>query len=85
MPDFRLDMGETNPGRRAGNANQMLARRTLNLTPCVARVALQRLIAVRTVEFEFGVVHGLHLIHAQSNPQKSEEKFCILFLLQLRM
>ena len=57
---LRLDVGEAGAGWRAGNADEMLASRTLNLPACMARVALQRLITLGTVELEFGVVHSLH-------------------------
>jgi hypothetical protein len=62
MAGFRLDMGETGARRRVGYADEMLARRTLDLPPGVARVALQRLIAVVTVEFEIGIAHRLPTI-----------------------
>ena len=51
---FRLHVGEAGARRRIGNADKMLAGRALNLPAGVARVALQRLIAVGAVEFEFG-------------------------------
>lgn len=46
-------MGKASAQRRAGNANEMVAARTLNLPPRVARIAFQRLVAVGTVELEF--------------------------------
>jgi hypothetical protein len=54
-----LDMRKAGAGRRAGNANKVVASGTLNLPPRVARVALQRLVAVGTIEFEFRGVHTL--------------------------
>jgi hypothetical protein len=69
---FRLDMGETGASRRVGDADEMLAGRALDLASGMARVARERLIAVRTIEFEFGRVHGLlalqklHIHDAQS-------------------
>ncbi len=58
MAGLGLDVRETGAGRRIGNANEMLASRTLHLSAGVARVTLERLIAVRTEKFEFGFVHG---------------------------
>ena len=61
LAGFRLDMGEAGARRWIGNADEMVASRALNLPTRVARVALQRLIAVGTIEFEFGLAHSLHL------------------------
>src|SRR5690349_8446071 len=58
MAELRLDVGEARAGRRTGNADEMVAARTLNLPVGVARIAFQRLVAVGTVEFEF--VRGHH-------------------------
>jgi hypothetical protein len=57
---LRLDMGEAGAGGRAGDADEVLARRTLNLPAGVAGVTLERLVAVGTVEPELGVAHSLH-------------------------
>ena len=57
---LRLDMGEAGPGRRTGNADEMVASRAFNLPTRVAGVAFQGLVAVGTVEFEFGVAHSFH-------------------------
>ena len=62
VPGLRLHMGETGARRRTGNADEMLAAGTLNLPASVARIALQRLIAVGTVEFEFVCAHKLQPI-----------------------
>jgi len=70
---LRLDVGEPGAGGRTGNADQMLAAGALNLPARVARVALQRLVAVGTVEFEFVGAHGLHPIHAQTLRKKYVE------------
>jgi hypothetical protein len=59
-------MREAGARRRIGNTDEMLARRTLNLPPGVARVAFQGLIAMGTIKFEFGCAHHLHLHHAQT-------------------
>ncbi len=60
LAGFRVDMGEARARRWVGNADEMLASRALNLPARVAGIALQRLVAVGTVEFEFGVAHSLH-------------------------
>jgi hypothetical protein len=59
-------MGETGARRRIGNVDQMLATRTLNLPAGMARVALQRLITVGTIEFKLVRCHKLHPHHAQT-------------------
>jgi hypothetical protein len=82
---FRLDLGETGARRWIGNANEMLAGRTLNLPPGVARVALQRLIAVGTVEFKFVRAHWLHPHHAQTSRKKYIKDLFILLVGQMRM
>jgi len=79
LTGFRLDVGETSAGRRTGNADEMLAGRTLNLPASVAWIALQRLIAVGTIEFEFRRVHKLLPHHAQTGPKKYMEELFILF------
>ena len=61
LAGFRVDMGEAGTRWRIGNADEVIASRTLNLPPGEAGIALQRLVAVGTVEFEFGVAHSLHL------------------------
>ena len=53
LTGFRLDVGEAGARRRIGNADEMLAGRALNLPAGMAGIALQRLVAVGTVEFEF--------------------------------
>ena len=61
LAGFGLNLGETHARGRIGNADEVLAGGTLNLAPGKLRFALQRLITVGTVEFEFRVAHGLHL------------------------
>jgi hypothetical protein len=56
---FRLDVGETGARRRIGNADKMVAGRALDLPPGELRFTLQRLVAVGTIEFEFGRVHKM--------------------------
>ena len=84
-PGFRLHLSEPGARWRIRDADEMLAAGALNLPPGMARVALQRLVTVGTIEFEFGCVHRLHLSHAQNRPEKYIENFSILFLCRLRM
>ena len=56
---FRLDVGETGARWRIGDADEDLTGRALNLPAGKLRLALQRLIAVGTVKFEFAGVHKL--------------------------
>jgi hypothetical protein len=63
-------VGETGARRRIGNPDEVVAGRTLELPAGMAGVALQRLIAVGTVEFEFGGVHRLHSQHALIKDEK---------------
>jgi hypothetical protein len=72
---LRLNLGETGAGWRIGDADEMLAGGTLNLPPGELRFALQRLVAVETVEFEFVCVHKLHPHHAQSGREKYMQIF----------
>jgi hypothetical protein len=85
MARFRLDLGESGARRWIGNANEMLAGRALNLPARVAGVALQRLIAVAAVEFEFGCGHKLHWYNAQTGPEKYIKDLFILLVRQMRM
>jgi hypothetical protein len=82
---FRLDVGEPRTRRWIGYADEMLAGRTLNLPPGVARVALQRLITVGTVEFKFVRAHKLHPHHAQTGRRKYMKDLFILLAWQIRM
>jgi hypothetical protein len=72
---LRLDASETGSRRRVGDADEVLAGWALNLPASVARVALQRLIAVRTVKLEFGCAHSLDPYHAQTDCQKYIGKY----------
>jgi hypothetical protein len=56
---LRIDLGKSHARRRIGDADQMLAARTLNLPAGILGFAFQRLITVGTVEFEFVRAHGL--------------------------
>ena len=72
LAGFRVDMGEAGARRRIGNADEMVASRALNLPARVAGIALQRLVAVGTVEFEF--VHSLHLFMRKPTAKSMLEK-----------
>ena len=80
VPGFRLHMGKTGAGRRIGDADEVLASRTLNLPPGVARITLQRLIAVGTVEFEFSGAHRVHP-NMRKTAAKSIKKNKLYFLI----
>jgi hypothetical protein len=56
---FRLDMGESRARRRVGNADKVVAGRALNLPSGELRFALQRLVAMGTIKFEFVGLHKL--------------------------
>jgi hypothetical protein len=58
---FRRDVGETHACRRIWNSDEVLTRWTLNLAAGKLGFALQRLIAVGTVKFEFVRIHSLYL------------------------
>jgi hypothetical protein len=85
LTGFRFNVGETGACRRIRNADEMLAGRALNLPPGMARVALQRLIAVGAIEFEFVRVHELHQHHAQTGFEKYMKDLLILFVRRMRM
>ena len=74
LAGFRVDMGEARARRRIGNADEMVASRALNLPARVAGIALQRLVAVGTVESEFGVAHNLHLFMRKPTAKSMLEK-----------
>ncbi len=78
LPGFRLNLGETHARRRIGNADEMLAGRALDLPTGELRFALQRLIAVRTIEFELVRVHSLPPHHAQTGGKKYIKDLFIL-------
>ena len=73
---FRVDMGEAGARRRIGNADEMVASRALNLTARVAGIALQRLVAVGTIKFEFVWAHRLLLIMRKSTAKSMSGKEC---------
>ena len=58
---FRHDVGKTHASRRIWDSDEVLASRALNLAAGKLGLALQRLIAVGTVKFEFVRIHSLYL------------------------
>ena len=70
LTGFGLDLCEAHPGGWIRNADQDLARRANDLTTGELRLALQGLVAVGTVEFEFVCVHTFQPIYAQSRREK---------------
>ena len=61
--------------RRIRDADEMVARRALDLPAGELGLALQRLVAVGTVEFEFVRVHKLLLHHAPTGCKKYMKDF----------
>src|SRR3954466_826452 len=59
-----LNVREPGSGGRIGNADEVMAARTFDLAAGVTRIAFERLVAMRAVEFEFVGGHGRSL----SNP-----------------
>ena len=78
LADLRLHMGESGARRWIGNADKVVAGRALDLPTGVARIALQWLIAVGTIEFEFGCAHKLQAHHAQTSRKKYIQEFSSL-------
>ena len=78
MAGFRLYVGEAGARRWIGNADKMLTGWALNLSARVARVTLQRLIAMGTIEFEFRWAHRFHPHPAQNGHQKYARSLFIL-------
>lgn len=74
LAGFRLDMGEAGARWRIGNADEMVASRALNLPACVAGIALQGLVAVGTIEFEFVCAHSLPLYMRKPTAKSMLEK-----------
>ena len=79
MPNLRLNVREPHASRGIGGADEMLAGRSLDLAAGELRIALQRLVAVRSVEFEFGCAHGLQLFMRKTRLKS----FCIIHILFL--
>ncbi len=84
MAGFRLDVRVAHARRWIGNADQVFAGRALDLPARKVRFALERLITVGTVEFEFVCVHSLcrdkRNLREKSMPQFS----AILFADEMR-
>jgi hypothetical protein len=72
VPRLGLDLGESHAGRWIGNMDQVLAGGTLNLPSGELGFGLQRLVTLRTIEFEFSCIHNIHqLLYSQAqNPAK---------------
>jgi uncharacterized ParB-like nuclease family protein len=77
-------MGEAGAGRGSWNADQMLAARALDLPAGVAGIALQGLIAVGAVEFEFTGCHRFHLCKRKER-EKISKGISILFADKIRI
>jgi hypothetical protein len=82
---FWLDMREAGARRRVWNTDEVVAGRTLNLPTGKLRFALQRLVAVGTIKFEFVCAHSLHPHHAQNCHKKYMRDFFILSVARMRM
>jgi hypothetical protein len=82
---FGLDMREAGTRRRIWNTDEVVAGRTLNLPTGKLRFALQRLVAVGTIKFEFVCAHSLHPHHAQTRRKKYMKDLFILFIRRMRM
>jgi len=85
LAGFRLHLGEAHARRRIRDADEVIAARALDLASGKLGIALQRLVTVGTVEFEFVCVHKSQPYHAQSRGEKYVKFFHILFPVALRM
>jgi len=70
LAGLRLDVREAGARRRIGDADEDVASRALDLPPGELGFALQRLVAVGTIEFEFVRVHKLLPHHAPNGRKK---------------
>ena len=66
MPGLRLHVSEARALWGIGDADEVLAGRTLYLAARVAGITFQRLIAMGTIEFEFVRAHGLRVAGSNS-------------------
>lgn len=82
---FWLDVREASARRRIGDADEVVAGRALNLATGELRFALQRLVTMGTVKFEFVRAHSLHLHHAQIRGKKYMKDLSILSVWRIRM
>jgi hypothetical protein len=78
-------MGESGARRRIGDADEVLARRALNLPAGEMSLALQRLIAVGTVKLEFRCSHKLCLPKRNSRGNSMSILSDILFNAGMRL
>jgi hypothetical protein len=78
---FRLYLCEPHARRRIRDADEVVTGRTLNLASGELSFALQRLIAVGTIEFEFVRVHSL-CPHKRKTARKSILKILHTFCRQ---
>ena len=85
LAGFQLHLGEAHASGRVRDADEVVARRALDLASGELRLTLQRLVAVGAVEFEFVCVHKSQPFRAQSRGEKHVEFFHILFAAVLRM
>ena len=87
LAGFWRYMGEAGARRWIGDADEVLAGRTLNLPAGELGFALQRLIAVGTVELEFIGDHRSYLLptEAQKPPKWYIGNISILFADELRL
>jgi len=66
-------MGEAGARWRTGDADEMLAGRALDLPSGMARIALQRLVTMGTIKFEFVGTHG-RFVHPEATAGKKHAK-----------
>jgi len=66
LAGFPVDLGKAAARRRVGDADELVTSRALNLPARVAGIALERLVAVRAVGFEFGAPPAHSPLHAQT-------------------
>ena len=85
VPGLRLHFSEAHAGGRVRDADEVLAAGTLDLASGELRFALERLVAVGAVEFEFVCVHSLYP-HKRISGRESMFLFWhILFVFKLRL
>ena len=82
---FRHDVSEAHARGRIGDADQMLAGRTLNLSAGEMRLALQRLITVGTIEFEFVGGHNFYLHKRNPRVKSMAQVYRYFFVLNFAL
>jgi hypothetical protein len=85
VPRLGRDMGEPGARRRIRDANEMLTGRALNLSAGEMDFALQRLVAVGAVKFEFRCCHRFYLHKRKSRGKSISKLLHILFASKLRL